>query len=60
MPRPVLWSKRFFAEMGDISGDVGARHLIGAYPESICEVEMTGKDVLIDIDTPEALENLAG
>ena len=57
---PVLWSKRFFAEMGDISGDVGARHLIGAYPELICEVEMTGEDALIDIDTPEALENLAG
>ena len=57
---PVLWSKRFFAEMQEISGDVGARHLIGAYPELICEVEMTGEDVLIDIDTPEALENLAG
>ncbi|MEE8548670.1 MAG: hypothetical protein V3S74_04265 [Alphaproteobacteria bacterium] len=56
----MLWSKRFFAEMGDISGDVGARHLIGAYAELICEVEMTGEDVLIDIDTPEALENLAG
>jgi molybdenum cofactor cytidylyltransferase len=29
---PVLWARRFFPEMQDIAGDVGARHLIGAYP----------------------------
>ncbi|MFL5143068.1 MAG: NTP transferase domain-containing protein, partial [Microvirga sp.] len=28
---PVLWDKRFFAEMQDLAGDVGARHLIGAH-----------------------------
>src|SRR5690606_10935061 len=27
---PVLWDRRFFAEMRGVSGDVGARHLIGA------------------------------
>jgi molybdenum cofactor cytidylyltransferase len=52
---PVLWAKRFFPEMQDIAGDVGARHLIGAYPELVAEVEMTGEGVLLDIDTPEAL-----
>jgi molybdenum cofactor cytidylyltransferase len=52
---PVLWAKRFFPEMQDIAGDVGARHLIGAYPELVAEIEMAGEGVLLDIDTPEAL-----
>ncbi len=56
---PVLWSKRFFAEMQQVAGDVGARHLIGAYPEMVAEVEMAGDGVLTDIDTPQALAKLA-
>jgi molybdenum cofactor cytidylyltransferase len=52
---PVLWAKRFFPEMQDVAGDVGARHLIGAYPELVAEIEMAGEGVLLDIDTPEAL-----
>jgi len=56
---PVLWSKHFFAEMTQVSGDVGARHLIGTYPEMVAEVEMVGDGVLTDIDTPQALAKLA-
>jgi len=56
---PVLWSKRFFAEMQQVAGDVGARHLIGAYPEMVAEVEMADDGVLTDIDTPQALAKLA-
>jgi molybdenum cofactor cytidylyltransferase len=56
---PVLWSKRFFPEMSQVAGDVGARHLIGAYPEMVAEVEMAGDGVLTDIDTPQALAKLA-
>jgi molybdenum cofactor cytidylyltransferase len=41
--------------MQDMAGDVGARHLIGAYPELVAEIEMTSEGVLLDIDTPEAL-----
>src|SRR5260370_35702848 len=52
---PVLWAKRFFPEMPDIAGDVGARHLIGAYPELVAEIEMAGESVLPDIDTLAAL-----
>ena len=57
---PVLWASRFFPEMMEISGDVGARHLIGAYAELACDVEMAADDVLVDIDTPEALKETAG
>lgn len=56
---PVLWSRRFFDEMLQVAGDVGARHLIGAYPEMVAEVEMSDDGVLTDIDTPQALAKLA-
>jgi molybdenum cofactor cytidylyltransferase len=56
---PVLWAKRFFAEMREVAGDVGARHLIGSYPEAVAEIEMEGDGVLTDIDTPQALARLA-
>jgi len=52
---PVLFTRRFFAEIEAIEGDVGARGLIGAYPELVCEVEAEDDAPLIDIDTPEAL-----
>jgi molybdenum cofactor cytidylyltransferase len=56
---PVLWAKRFFPEMGGLAGDVGARHLIGAYPEAVAEIEMPNDGILTDIDTPQALARLA-
>jgi molybdenum cofactor cytidylyltransferase len=52
---PVLWARRFFAEMAELAGDVGAKHLIGEHAELVCEVEMDTDSVLVDIDTPEAL-----
>jgi molybdenum cofactor cytidylyltransferase len=55
---PVLWSKRFFDEMAELAGDVGAKHLIGEHAELVAEVEMDDDAVLIDIDTPEALAAL--
>ena len=53
---PVLWAKRFFAEMVELAGDVGAKHLIGEHAELVTEVEMDDDAVLVDIDTPEALD----
>jgi molybdenum cofactor cytidylyltransferase len=52
---PVLWGRRFFAEMRQVSGDVGARHLIGEHAEQVCEVAIDSEAVLLDVDTPEAL-----
>jgi len=53
---PVLWSARFLPEVAAIRGDVGARHLIGAHAEVVCEVAMPDSGILLDIDTPQALE----
>jgi len=52
---PVLWAKRFFPDMDALEGDVGAKHLMTQYSESLCEVEADDDGPLIDIDTPEAL-----
>jgi molybdenum cofactor cytidylyltransferase len=52
---PVLFARRFFEEIESIEGDVGARGLIGAYPDLVCEVEADSDAPLIDIDTPEDL-----
>jgi molybdenum cofactor cytidylyltransferase len=55
---PVLWAKRFFPEMTELAGDVGAKHLIGEHAELVAEVEMDDDAILVDIDTPEALDAL--
>jgi molybdenum cofactor cytidylyltransferase len=55
---PVLWDRRFFGEMADLAGDVGAKHLIGEHAELVAEVAMPDDAVLTDIDTPEALAAL--
>jgi molybdenum cofactor cytidylyltransferase len=55
---PVVWSRRFFPELMALEGDVGARHVIGRYPEAVVEVAVAGEDALIDVDTPEALEKV--
>ena len=57
---PVLFARRFFAEMQEIAGDTGARALSGEHAEVVCEVPMDDDAVLHDIDTPEALEALGG
>ena len=57
---PVLFARRFFAEMQEIAGDTGARALIGEHSEVVCEVPMDDDAVLLDIDTPEALAALGG
>ena len=57
---PVIWDARFFAEMANVSGDVGARHLIGEYSELVCDVEIRDDGVLFDVDTPQALTAVRG
>ncbi|MDG2243083.1 MAG: molybdopterin-binding/glycosyltransferase family 2 protein [Rhodospirillaceae bacterium] len=50
---PILWARRFFDTMVDVSGDVGARHLIGANADLVYEVEFDDTAILTDLDTPE-------
>jgi molybdenum cofactor cytidylyltransferase len=52
---PVVWSRRFFHDLTQIQGDIGARHLIGAYVEAVVEVPVADDAALTDVDTPESL-----
>jgi len=55
---PVVWSRRFFPELMTLDGDIGARNVIGRYPEAVIEVPLTDTAALIDVDTPEALNRV--
>ncbi|HWL31791.1 MAG TPA: molybdopterin-binding/glycosyltransferase family 2 protein [Xanthobacteraceae bacterium] len=55
---PVVWSRRFFPELMTLEGDIGARNVIGRYPEAVVEVPLTDTAALIDVDTPEALDRV--
>ncbi|MCC7426824.1 MAG: molybdopterin-binding/glycosyltransferase family 2 protein [Alphaproteobacteria bacterium] len=55
---PMLWGRAYFDEMRKVSGDVGARHLVGLHTEVVHEVEMSDDAVLRDFDTTEALTDL--
>ncbi len=49
---PTLWARSLFADMRQVAGDVGARHLIGANESLVYEVEFGDTAVLTDLDTP--------
>jgi molybdenum cofactor cytidylyltransferase len=53
---PVLWASRYFAALQTLEGDVGGRHLLNTFVDDVCEVAVSGEGVLMDVDTPEALE----
>jgi len=54
---PVLWARQYFPEMERITGDNGAKHLIGVHDSSVFEVE-ADDTAFRDVDTPEALTAL--
>lgn len=53
---PVLWGRAYFDEIAALSGDVGARHLIGAHQDAVCEVAVEDEAIFVDVDTPAALQ----
>ena len=55
---PVLWSRDFFGQILQIDGDRGARGILEKHPERVIEVGVQHRGVLLDVDTPEALERI--
>lgn len=55
---PVLFGARFFDDMSQLEGDVGARALIDAHAEVVFQVAVDQSGVLVDVDTVAALERL--
>jgi molybdenum cofactor cytidylyltransferase len=48
---PVLRARQFFDDMRHVSGDTGAKHLIGAYESLVYEIEFDDTGVITDLDT---------
>ena len=55
---PMLWGRRWFADIAAITGDGGARLLLAARAEHAVEVEAGEDTVLRDFDTPDTLAGL--
>ena len=53
---PVLVSRPLFAEVRKLTGDVGARGLLGTYGEGVVELPVSDDAAFLDVDTPEALQ----
>lgn len=55
---PVYFDRCFFKELKQLSGDRGGRVLIHRYPHAVREISVNDPGICLDIDTPEAYENL--
>jgi len=55
---PVLWGRQHFIAIDEIEGDQGARLLLDALSDEVVEVEVKTQAVLVDVDTPQALEEI--
>lgn len=55
---PVLFARRFFAELAQLSGDIGGRTLFAQYPDERAAMPVADPDILTDVDTPAAYEAL--
>jgi len=55
---PVLWASQHFSELLALSGDVGGKALFHRHSAAICYVDVESAGVNIDLDTPEALQEL--
>lgn len=55
---PVIVSTDLEREVYELRGDCGARSIIEARQESVCEVPVHSDAILVDVDTHEDLEEL--
>jgi molybdenum cofactor cytidylyltransferase len=52
---PVLWPRRYFAELLQLEGDAGAKRLIATHSDDVRNVDLGTDAIFADVDTPEAL-----
>jgi molybdenum cofactor cytidylyltransferase len=55
---PILWDRRYFPEILEITGDGGARVLLRRHMENVAEIEVGDDAVLRDFDTVDSLATL--
>jgi molybdenum cofactor cytidylyltransferase len=57
---PVAFARTLFPELLALRGDRGARVLLAGLGDRLVEVAASGPGVLVDVDTPEALNTIVG
>jgi len=55
---PILWPRRFFAEMMAVEGDIGAREVLQRHAAQVEAVVFDDEAIFADVDTPAALDAL--
>jgi molybdenum cofactor cytidylyltransferase len=55
---PVGFSSLLYEELIQLDGDHGARAILQAHPELLQLIDVTDPGILLDVDTPEALQAL--
>ena len=53
---PLFWGRNYFAALMRLSGDGGARALLPRLSQHVVSVDTDDAGILIDVDTPELLE----
>jgi molybdenum cofactor cytidylyltransferase len=55
---PSIFRKNFYPQIMNITGDIGARHIIRAHPDRVLEIEIKNPHFFFDIDTPEDFKKI--
>ncbi len=55
---PVGWSAAWAPSLSALTGDQGGRTLLQAQPQRVTTMDVDDPGILIDVDTPEALQRL--
>ncbi|HUT97268.1 MAG TPA: molybdenum cofactor cytidylyltransferase [Dehalococcoidales bacterium] len=49
---PLIFARKYQAQLSRLSGDIGGREIIREHPEDVLEVPVDCEGIIIDIDTP--------
>ena len=52
---PVLWGRRYFPKMMELTGDFGAKPLMARHEAQLIEVDVATDSIFHDVDAPEDL-----
>jgi len=55
---PVIWSRAFFADLTELSGDQGGRQILADYPACIQQLHWPDPHAFMDVDTGEAFAEI--
>ena len=53
---PLLWPSEYFGQLKQLTGDQGAKQILGGYLDKITYVDVDNIGILVDIDDPSGLK----